>query len=221
MEELPRPVFLLADSQLLFWRSGDKHFLKSITDLIPKPTLKVAYLGASNDNQLVFYQLFREAMQLVRNTQCHLIPLKPAVTDFEFLSTADLIFLAGGDVCKGWENFSATGIREIIPDRYQQGAILIGISAGAVQLGCAGWDEFQRKPFSTFGIVPYLIDVHAEAEDWPLMHTLLHSKNTATSGIGIPAGGGLIFYPDQRIASVRFPAIRFTRRGSEIFREKI
>lgn len=54
------------------------------------------------------------------------------------MQRAQLIVLAGGDVRLGWNTFENTGMKDVIVDRYAHGAVLVGVSAGAVQLGRYG-----------------------------------------------------------------------------------
>jgi peptidase E len=49
--------------------------------------------------------------------------------------TAHVLVLAGGDVEAGWNAFTRSGLRELIEMRYRAGAVLVGVSAGTVQLG--------------------------------------------------------------------------------------
>ena len=91
---------------------------------------------------------------------CRHVPARPSNEDLAFLNEADLILLAGGDVERGWQAFEATGLKEKIVERYYAGAILMGVSAGAVQLGLKGWDE--GEVFDTFRLVPFVVDVHDE-----------------------------------------------------------
>ena len=62
-----KPIFLLADSQLLFWREeGGEPFLARARKLMeqdaPERVFKAAYLGASNGDAPEFYDLFVAAM---------------------------------------------------------------------------------------------------------------------------------------------------------------
>jgi cyanophycinase len=160
-----KPIILLADSQLLFFREEGEPFLVRAVEAceegdVGRP-LKAAYLGASNGDAPEFYDLFMAAMGEVGIRDTRMIPSDPAPEDRAFLETADLILLAGGDVERGWDVFDRTGLREVILSRYYAGALLIGISAGAVQLGLKGWNE-QEKLFDTFRLVPFVIDVHDE-----------------------------------------------------------
>jgi len=222
--DFPQPVFLFADSQLLFWKAGGDYLVNLIARQIPTPAPKAAYLGASNDCQPEFFQLFQSAMQLTRIAECRSISRRPSAEELNFLRAADLVLLAGGDVCRGWENFTETGLREILQQRYRRGAVLIGISAGAVQLGQAGWTDnlhSEAEIFNTLQIVPFLIDAHAENENWNRLQQVLRAQNDFSRGIGIPSGGGLIFRPDGCVTAIRFPAIQFTKTGWEILQQEI
>ena len=70
-----KPIFLLADSQLLFWReeSGEL-FLARARQLLEADTqdrpFKAAYLGASNGDAPEFYQLFEAAMGEIGRASC-------------------------------------------------------------------------------------------------------------------------------------------------------
>ncbi|HEY7216186.1 MAG TPA: Type 1 glutamine amidotransferase-like domain-containing protein, partial [Thermoanaerobaculia bacterium] len=134
-----KPIFLLADSQLLFWRDEEgRRFLDRARELIaaeaPEKQPKAAYLGASNGDAPEFYELFLAAMAEIGVRDCRHVPARPAAGDLAFLEEAGLILLAGGDVRRGWTTFEETGVKDKLMERYYAGALLIGISAGAVQL---------------------------------------------------------------------------------------
>jgi hypothetical protein len=90
--------------------------------------------------------------------------------DRAFLERAQLIVLAGGDVRLGWNTFEKTGMKDVILGRHAQGAVLVGISAGAVQLGRYGIVETPESPatelLDVFKLVPVVIDTHAERAEW-------------------------------------------------------
>lgn len=202
-----KPIFLLADSQLLFWRDEEGHrFLERARALFDAEAAgrapKAAYLGASNGDLPEFYDLFVGAMAEigVRSGDCRHIPSQPDAGDLEFLAAADLILLAGGDVQKGWRAFSASSLKDKIVARYYDGAILIGVSAGAVQLGLKGWNE--DEIFDTFRLVPFVIDVHDEPS-WPSLQRAVPKAGELAKGFGIPSGGGALYHPDYSLEPVR------------------
>jgi hypothetical protein len=212
-----KPIFLLADSQLLFWRDEEgHHFLDRAKALIdadePGRPLKGAYLGASNGDAPEFYDLFLAAMAEIGLRDCRHVPAQPSAEDLAFLEEADLILLAGGDVRQGWTAFEESGVKDKLRERYYAGALLIGISAGAVQLGLKGWDE--EGPFDTLRLVPFVVDAHDEP-DWLELHRVLPKAGEHARGFGIPSGGGALYHPDYSVEPVRHPLteVKITESG--------
>ena len=207
-----KPVVLLADSQLLFWREEDgKLFLERARKLCEEEgsqrDLKAAYLGSSNGDLREFYDLFVAAMGEIRVHACRQIPSQPSPEDLAFLGEADLILLAGGDVRKGWSAFQESGLKDKIVERYYGGALLLGVSAGAVQLGLKGWDEDDdSRLFDTFRIVPFVVDVHDEPS-WARLNRVVPRAGEHARGFGIPSGGGAIYHPDYSVEPVRHPVV--------------
>jgi cyanophycinase len=220
-----KPVILLADSQLLFWRHEDgTPFLERAKKLLeedePDRELKAAYLGASNADLKEFYELFVAAMGEIRVHACRQIPSQPAPEDLAFLGTADLILLAGGDVRRGWTVFQETGIKDKILERYYGGAILLGVSAGAVQLGLKGWDEDDTGLFDTFRIVPFVVDVHDEPS-WARLNRVVPKAGEHARGFGIPSGGGAIYHPDYSVEPVRHPVVEVDLTEEGVVRQAL
>jgi hypothetical protein len=216
-----KPIFLLADSQLLFWRDEEgKRFLDRARALIDGDTdadtdadaagraPKAAYVGASNGDLPEFYELFLAAMAEIGIRDCRQIPSRPDAEDLAFLATADLILLAGGDVRRGWTVFEETGLKDKLVERYYAGAILVGVSAGAVQLGLKGWSEAPSADnpeiFDTLRLVPFVIDVHDEGSWTGLLRAVPRAGEHAR-GFGIPTGGGALYHPDYSLEPVRHP----------------
>jgi hypothetical protein len=202
-----KPIFLLADSQLLFWRDEEgNRFLDRARALIDAESTgqapRAAYLGASNGDLPEFYDLFVGAMAEIgiRSGDCLHIPSRPGPKELEFLATADLVLLAGGDVQRGWREFEASGLKDKIVERYYAGAVLVGVSAGAVQLGLNGWSE--DEVFDTFRLVPFVIDVHDEPA-WSGLLRAVPQAGELARGFGIPAGGGALYHPDYSLEPVR------------------
>jgi peptidase E len=213
MQSPRKPLYLLADSQLLFWQDQGHYFLQSAIDHIghPQPaTIKAAYLGASNGDQPEFFELFQQALGQVGVIDCRMIRSGLDADDAHYLAQADLILLAGGDVALGWQAFRASGVDAILARRYAEGALIMGISAGAVQLGTHGWPEAARRElFPTLNLLPYLIDAHDERSDWGGLQTSLRCLPAGARAIGIASGAGLICYPDQTLQAVRHAFPRF------------
>ena len=201
-----QPIFLLADSQLLFWRDGGQLLLERV---VTRDQFKAAYIGASNGDDPSFYEIFVSAMKGVGVVDCRMIPSAVSQADLEFLNHADIILLAGGDVEAGWRVFVNNGLSEHIVRRYFEGASLIGVSAGAVQLGLCGLAA-DGSLIETFKLVPYVIGAHEESENWKTMRELLRLTGPGKTAIGLPTGSGAIYHQDQTVEALRHPLVKLS-----------
>jgi cyanophycinase-like exopeptidase len=215
-----RPIYLFADSQLLFWKPGGKLLLEGVVADHAEQPLAAAYIGASNGDREEFYSIFAAAMDSVGITERRMIRASFDSEDRAFLERAHLLLLAGGDVKLGWDTFEKTGMKEIILDRYAQGATLVGISAGAVQLGrqtVFNTDESASLELvDVFNLVPAIIDVHDEQHEWARLSRTIHMLEGTVTGLGIPTGGGIVAHPDGTLEALRRPMDEFSWDGSQI-----
>jgi len=214
-----KPIYLFADSQLLFWRDEDQLFLDSVRNLIERPQPKAAYIGASNGDDPAFYSLFEGAMDGIGVRDCCMISSQLSKDEAAFLDEADLILLAGGDVQRGWEAFKKNGVRETVVKRYFEGAVLIGISAGSVQLGWFGWpagELTENQLFDTFKLVPFVVDAHDEKNAWRNLRQSVQFCGGVVTGIGLPAGGGLIYHANHTVESIRYPVVELFLESGDV-----
>jgi hypothetical protein len=201
-----QPLYLFADSQLLFWKDqGVPFLLRARQGLDARSVLapKAAYLGASSDDEPAFYEIFVGAMDGIGIgvRDCRHILASPSAEDRVFLDDADLILLAGGDVERGLAAFHASGLHHALLARYAAGAVLLGVSAGAVQLGLkpAGRGD---PALATLRLAPFFVGVHDEP-DWTGLAEAVTAAGERERGIGVPLGGGAIVHPDITIEPVR------------------
>ncbi len=132
--------------------------------------------------------------------------------DRDFLESADLILLAGGDFEAGWEILRETGMAEIISRKYYEGAVILSVSAGALQLGMGGSNTDPRESFTeTLKLVLYYISVHDEDNDWAQIRLTDQQKEGFCKGFGIPAGGDLIYHLDSSVEPLRLGLNEFQR----------
>lgn len=214
-----QPIYLLADSQLLFWTNKGVRFLQSVKERITSASPKAAYLGASNGDDPTFYSIFEAAMEAVAIHDCRMICSSFSPDDESFINEADIILLAGGDVEQGWKVFNEVGLKELVIKRYYEGSLLIGVSAGAVQLGLYGWVEGEgsfNRLIETFKLIPFIVSAHDEKEEWRGLRETMQLLNSTAKGIGIPSGGGVVCYPDQSLEAIRHPLYEFSIREGEL-----
>lgn len=208
-----QPIYLLADSELLFWRDKRGLFLSQVRCRLGKERPAAAYVGASNGDKPEFYSIFTAAMANIGVTDCKMIKSSFSWEDKLFFESADIILLAGGDVQRGWDVIDQIGIKEALIRRYHGGAALLGLSAGAVQLGLYGLREGDQPSvslFDTLKLVPFAVDVHEERSEWERLSTLIELLNSSVKGIGLPSGGGMIFHSDYTVEPLRFPVHEFS-----------
>jgi hypothetical protein len=212
-----KPLYLLADSQLLFSKSGGDPLAERIRADLDSATPKAAYIGASNGDQPEFYDLFVAAMESMEISNCRLVPSQPSREDILFLENADLIVLAGGDVERGWQVFEQNGLKELLPRKRFDGAILMGVSAGAVQLGlgCLS-NAAQPKQIDMFRFAPFYVGAHDEGNDWFDLRALVNLAQSDVRAIGLPAGGGAVYYSDGTLEPLRKPLIEIVKEDAKI-----
>jgi len=211
-----KPIYLMADSQLLFWKEHDIPFLQELSAQLDFP-LKASYIGASNGNIPEYYDIFTAAMETIGIEDCHFIK-DFSEKNIEHLNSSSLILLSGGDTTVGWELFKQHQLQDILARQYLNGCVIVGISAGAVQLGLKGWQIKNNRidSYPTFQLVPYVISVH-ESGDWPQLNKVVNGDENQRPGIGIPSGGGAIIYPDFTVQPVRNPLIEISTQKESAF----
>ena len=187
------PLFLLADSQLLFRGAHGPSILDRVRTHLPREP-RCAYLGAANGEERAYYDLFRAAVEAAGLGEGRMVHARYQAADREWLERAHLVVLSGGDVDRGWRIFRQSGIAEALTARYAAGAVLLGVSAGAVHLG---WGHLN--------LVPAVIGAHEEADDWSDLRRRLAASHERVRGLGIPTGGGFLYHSDGTVEAVRRP----------------
>lgn len=140
------------------------------------------------------------------------------------LARADLVLLAGGDPALAWRVFERTGLEGAIRARRDAGALLVGVSAGAVALGWlvdAGGVDGREPPLVGFRFVPGVVAAHEEAADWVPLRRLLRRATLPLPGYGIPAGGGLVCHPDGSLEPLGEPTLFLSSESSGPARETL
>lgn len=217
----PKPLYLLADSQLLFWKRQDRLLLEAALDgLTQGNPPSAAYIGASNGDRAEFYEIFEAATDASGIADRRMVGSSFGPDDRAFLERAQLIVLAGGDVRLGWNRFEKTGMKGVILDRYAKGAVLVGVSAGAVQLGRYGIveapDTSGTELLDVFDLAPMIIDAHDERTEWARLSRAIRMLEGSVPGLGIPSGGGVIVHANGAIEPLRYPAHAVTFEGTDV-----
>jgi cyanophycinase len=214
---MPKPLYLLADSQLLFWKEKDRPFSSRLRQDMEADRPDAAYIGASNGDDPTFYELFRAAMESAALRRCHLIPSRPSSQDLALLEQAGLVLLAGGSVEKGWRIMEQNGVKELLVKKRYDGSVIVGVSAGAVQLGLGFLsDSPQPQIVEGFRFAPFYLGAHEEAEEWWNLRALLHLSHGGVRGIGLESGGGALYGVDGTLEPIRKTCIEFFKQDDDI-----
>jgi peptidase E len=212
------PILLMADSQMLFWKEHEERFLARVVrglDVAPQHA-KAAYLGASNGDAPEFFELFQAAFADLGFSNCMHVHAEPSAAERAFLAEAKVILLAGGDVDVGYRAFEAAELIGLLRTRRSEGAILMGVSAGAIHMGVTANPAQQAG----LALVPYVIDVHDEPAWQRLSASLQHSGGTCV-GMGIPTGGAALVHPDLSVETIRKPITEVTLQDGIVHRREL
>lgn len=212
-----KPLYLLADSQLLFWRDKGRLFTSRILEDMEPGNTRAAYIGTSNGDDPQFYDLFLAAMQMIELSDCRMIPAEPSGEDREFLERAGLVLFSGGDVERGWRVWERNGLKDAILKKRYDATVMVGVSAGAVQLGLGTLTESpQPQRLDLFRFAPIFIGSHEEEDDWWNLRALVNLSQSEERGIGIPAGAGAVYHPDGMVEPVRKPLVEFSKQDGKL-----
>jgi len=196
-----KPLYLFADSQPLF------ECQTSFQDILGKKDCKAAYVSFSNNDEPAYYEIFLALMEKQNIYDCMHITSKYGSDEKNFLEQANLILLSGGDVEKGWKKFQKNSLPKLLLEKYSQGNILIGVSAGAVHLGYGFQSDNAITP--ALNLLSMAIDVHDEQNDWLNLKNIVIEDSPALGGIGISLHGGLAYHVDGTVEALQKPLYEF------------
>ena len=160
----------------------------------------VAWVGAANDDSLPWFE--RAATVLRQRYGADMRRVMTSVEDDSqrLVDEAAVIYLPGGDVSLLSQRLRALGLDERIRHRHAAGALVVGVSAGAIGL-TRFWVEFPedgRAPYRIpcIGALGLAVDCHDEESDWEELRALLDAwqreePGSTVDAYGIPLGGAL------------------------------
>ena len=221
------PIYLLAGGPGAKRQSPDPILQMALREL-GKTKPSVAYIGAAHGDSLMFYLFIKRLIVAAGAGKVELVPLakkKSNIAEAQLIiQSSDCIFVSGGDVSEGMRVLTEKSVIPLIKKRYDEGALIIGVSAGSIMLAkqWINWpdenDEASAELFPCMNIAPVLCDTHGEEDKWNELHSLLRLTDGDQIGYGIPSGGALRISTDGAVEAISLPLYRIERKGGDIAR---
>ena len=183
--------------------------------------LNAAYFGATSYDKQDYFEIFKEAARTLDflDEQIIHVSANNARNQQDLVGQRSaLILLSGGDTRAGWHVMQSSGLATAIRRAAAEGAVIVGVAAGAVQMGLDGYEmrsiaspffmgtdnnlpmsspDTRSAPnpsFPTLGIVPYVLGAHDEEHDWYDTRRALLGLPDQTIAIGLTYGSGMIVH---------------------------
>lgn len=221
------PIYLLAGGPGAKKESPDPILQMALGEL-GKTKPSVAYIGAAHGDSQMFYLFIRRLITAAGAGKVDLVPLVKKKSNMEearlIIQSADCIFVSGGDVSEGMRVLSERSVIPLIKNRYEEGALIIGVSAGSIMLAkqWINWpdenNEASAELFPCMNIAPVLCDTHGEEDGWNELNSLVRLTEGDQIGYGIPSGGAMRISMNGAVEAIRMPLYRIERRGDKIAR---
>ena len=182
------------------------------------------YLGASNNDLPEFFQIFVAAAKKIGIYDCRHVKANPTSEDVRCVAEdASLILLSGGNPPLGWRCIHSSGLDVALRAAHARGAVLVGISAGAMHIGThvyssREWDA-EAPPGGvlatpTLGLLPFFFGAHEEENAWRASRAAIASianecdaadNDTAFTpfiALGLPFDSGVTVHEDGSVSPI-------------------
>jgi peptidase E len=219
-----KPLFLLAGGR----GSNNQAIFKSIFKDTRKTNPVVAYVGAANGDDQRFFGFMGAEIQGVGKCTLNQVLLASKKADLvkakAVLSSADAIFISGGDVEVGVNIIHEKGLIVFFRSLFDQGKLFFGVSAGSIMLAeqWVRWsnpdDDSTANLFSCLGLAPVICDTHAEEDNWVELKTAIQLKGNGSIGYGIPSGACLKVKPDGNVEAIGNAVTVFAQNNKKVVR---
>jgi hypothetical protein len=186
----------------------------------------VAWVGAANDDSLPWFDRAASVLRARYGADVRMVRTTVDGDDsLRLVDEAPVIYLPGGDVSRLSERVRALGLDEKIRRRHAAGALVVGVSAGAIGL-TRWWVEFPddgRPPYRIpcVGAVDVAVDCHDEESDWEELRALLvaweqQEPGAVVDAYGIPLGGAIEIAPSGTVTHLGRAPKRLRLDGGRI-----
>lgn len=164
----------------------------------PRPS--VAWIGAASNDSRPWFERVAKVLRQRYGADVQMAKDDEAA---RIIADARMLYFGGGDVKLLADRVEQLELAEIVRRRRREGAVLVGVSAGAIGL-TRYWIEFPddnpalARPtrFACIGAVDCAVDCHDEDSDWEELRALLAAwaldePDAVVDAYGIPLGGAI------------------------------
>jgi len=221
------PIYLIAGGPGAKKESPDPILQMALRE-VEKKEPSVAYIGAAHGDSKAFFLFIKNLLISAGAGRVELVPLVKKNSDLEeaksIIWSSDCIFMSGGDVKEGMRVLTERSVVTLIKKRHEEGALIIGVSAGSIMLAkqWIDWadenDEESAELFPCMNLVTVLCDTHSEEDEWKELYSLIGLADENQVGYGIPSGGAMLILPDGKVKGISAPLFRIVKRDGKIVR---
>jgi peptidase E len=222
-----KPVYLLAGGRETK-KSSLADILKKLLAETGKDKPSIAYIGAANGDDRWFYKFtcgFFKHARVSHVTQVFLADERADVAKAKaILGTADVVYVAGGDVEEGMDCLNKHNIVPYLKELYLNGVLFFGASAGSIMLGSkwVRWknpdDDSTAELFDCLGIASIICDTHAEKDGWEELKAAVQLLDVNGKGYGIPTGCTIRLVNNDSITALGKPAVCYVNSGGRVIK---
>jgi len=195
--------------------------MQAIAEIIGKSEPVIAYVGAASGDNWPFYKMISGILKRACSCQINRILISSKKADLgkarNDLSSADAVFISGGDVEAGMKILDEKNMTGFMRDLYLKDTLFFGVSAGSIMLASewVQWrdpeDDSTAGLYPCLGLAPLICDTHAEEDNWEELKTALSLKDEGAVGYGIPSGACLKVQADGRLEALGGTVVCYSR----------
>jgi dipeptidase E len=207
----PKPVFLLAGGRRVARVSPDP-LIQAVFKECSITSPIVAYIGTAHGDDRGFFSFMANFLFEAGASKVNHALISPENADLkkaqETLSSADMVYVGGGDVEEGIRMLEKKNMIGFLRDLYENGKLFFGVSAGAIMMAnkWVRWrdpdDDSTAELFPCLGFAPIICDTHGEQENWEELKVALKLADEGEKGYGIVSGAMLKVYPTGEVQAI-------------------
>jgi peptidase E len=185
---------------------GTRPYLEAAVRLTRKQAPRALYIGAASGDDESFGTALCSLIEAAGAKEVawpKLARRRSGAAARRALTSADFVFIGGGDVEAGMRVLHRTDLVDDLRTAATRGVVFAGMSAGAIMLGerwvrwpHAGAADDEAETYECLGVAPCSLDTHGEGDEWRETRSFAvvraRELERKAKAYGVPSGGALI-----------------------------